>query len=196
MDLQAVRSRFENHVRSGMFKPVARHLGHDADDRMQEGVALTWKLYRDQAERGHDVEPALLVHACRLRARDLSRNLASDRTQKLRDVCDPRNQTTGRVALLDIDAHGDNHGHALGMAGTTCINPTAKLESAIDLSNWLDGLSDGDRQMLELRAAGYTWKEASTAMGLPLKTAYDRCQKLGMELARRGGVPAPAPACA
>ena len=82
------------------------------------------------------------------------------------------------------------------MAGATCINPTAKLDSAIDLSNWLDGLSDGDRRMLELRAEGFTWKEASTATGVPLKTAYDRCQKLGMDLARRGGVPAPAPACA
>jgi len=196
MDLQQVRSRFENHVRSGMFKPVARHLGHDADDRLQEGVALTWKLYRKQAELGHEVEPALLVHACRLRARDLSRKLASDRTQKLRDVCDPRNQISGRVALLDIDANAEGHGHALGMAGATCTNPTAKLDSAIDLSNWLDGLSNGDRRMLELRAEGFTWKEASHAMGLPLKTAYDRCQKLGMELARRGGVPAPAPACA
>ena len=81
------------------------------------------------------------------------------------------------------------------MAGATCMNPTAKLDAAIDLSNWLDGLSDGDRRMLELRAEGFTWKEASHAMGLPLKTAYDRCQKLGMDLARRG-VPAPAATCA
>ena len=48
--------------------------------------------------------------------------------------------------------------------------------------------------MLELRAEGFTWKEASAATGMPLKTAYDRCQRLGVDLARRAGVPAPAPA--
>ena len=194
MDVQQARTRFDDHIRRGIFAPIARHIRND-EDRLQEGLALTWKLYRKQAELGHDVEPAILVHACRLRARDLSRTLANDRTQKLRDVCDPRNQVSGRVALLDIDANAESHGHALGMAGATCINPTAKLDSAIDLSDWLDTLSSGDRKMLELRAEGFTWKEASVAMGLPLKTAYDRCRVLGMELARRG-VPAPAPACA
>ena len=70
-----------------------------------------------------------------------------------------------------------------------------KLDSAIDLSNGLAGLSDGDRRMLELRAKGFTWKETGAELGVALKTAYDRCRVLGMELARRS-VPAPAPACA
>jgi len=195
MDLQQARTRFDDHCRRGIFAPIARHLGHDADDRLQEGVALTWKLYREHAEHGRELEPALLLHACRLRARDLSRTVANDRTQKLRDAYDPRNQVSRRVALLDIDADAESHGHALGMAGIACINPTSKLDSAIDLSDWLGTLSKPNRRMLKLRAEGFTWKEASTAMGLPLKTAYDRCRVLGMELARRG-VPAPAPACA
>ena len=159
---------------------------------MQEGVGQCWKLYREQAERGHELEPALLVHACRLRAIDLSRNLANDRRQKLRDAYDPRNQVAGRVALLDIDAHADGHGHALGMAGPLCANPTTKLDSAIDLSDWLDTLSSGDRSLLELRAEGFTWQEAGAATGMPLKSAYDRGRRLGQELASRAGVSAPA----
>jgi hypothetical protein len=78
MDLQAVRTKFDNHIRRGIFAPIARHLGHDADDRLQEGVALTWKLCPEHAERGHEIEPALLVHACRLRATDPSRSLANN----------------------------------------------------------------------------------------------------------------------
>jgi len=189
MDLQAVRTRFDDHIRHGIFRPVARHIRND-EDRMQEGMALTWRLYLEQAERGNDVEPALLVHACRLRAQDLSRNLANDRSQKLRDAYDPRNQAAGRVALLDIDAHADSHGHALGMAGPMCANPTTKLDSAIDLSDWLDTLSSGDRSLLTLRAEGFTWQDASAVTGMPLKSAYDRGRRLGMDLDRRAGVPA------
>ena len=196
MDLQTARTKFDGHIHRGIFAPIARHLGHDADDRMQEGVALTWKLFREQAERGRELEPALLVHACRLRAQDLSRSLANDRRQKLRDAYDPRNQAGGRVALLDIDAHVGSHGNALGMAGPMCINPTNRLDSAIDLSDWLGTLSSGDRSLLELRAEGFTWQEAGAVMGMPLKSAYDRGHKLGMDLARRAGVPAPASACA
>jgi hypothetical protein len=120
------------------------------------------------------------------------RTLANDRGQKLRDAYDPRNQAAGRVALLDIDGHGD----ALGMADATCIDPTSKLDSAIDLSDWLDTLDSGDRSLLGLRAEGFTWQEADAVMGMPLKTAYDRGHKLGMDLARRAGVPAPATECA
>jgi DNA-directed RNA polymerase specialized sigma24 family protein len=195
MDPQAVRTKFDEHVRRGIFAPVARHLGHDAADRMQEGMALTWKLYREQADRGRELEPALLVHACRMRAQDLSRSLANDRSQKLRDAYDPRNQMAGRVALVDADAHGDGHGNAFGMAESACINPTSRLDSAIDLSDWLDTLSSGDRSLMELRAEGFTWQEAGAVMGMPLKTVYDRGHKLGMDLARRAGVPAPASAC-
>jgi hypothetical protein len=194
MDLQAARTRFDDHIRRGIFAPIARHLGLDAADRMQEGMALTWKLYREHAERGHELDPALLVHACRLRAIDLSRNLANDRRQRLRDAYDPRNQAAGRVALLAVDAHG--RGNALGMAGATCINPTTKLDSAIDLSAWLDTLTSGDRSLMELRAEGFTWKEAGAVMGMPLRSAYDRGHKLGIDLARRAGVAAPASACA
>ena len=117
--------------------------------------------------------------------------MANDRRQQLRDAYDPRTQLAGRVALLDVDSHGN----ALGMAGATCVDPTYKIGSAIDLGDWLGTLCTGDGGLLTLRAEGFTWKEASAAMGLPLKTAYDRCQKLGLELARRS-VPAPAPACA
>jgi hypothetical protein len=45
MNLQAARSKFEGHVRRGIFQPVARHVPHDTEDRMQDAIAQTWAMY-------------------------------------------------------------------------------------------------------------------------------------------------------
>jgi hypothetical protein len=70
MDLQQARSTFDHHVRQGIFRPVARHLYDDNEDRLQDAVCQTWEMYRRYAERGQELEPAILLHACRLTAQD------------------------------------------------------------------------------------------------------------------------------
>ncbi|HQP36700.1 MAG TPA: hypothetical protein PLI95_16050 [Polyangiaceae bacterium] len=188
MNLQAARSKFEGHVRRGIFQPVSRHIPHDAEDRMQDAIAQTWAMYRRYAERGQDIEPAILVHSCRLKAQDIGRHFANDGTQKKRDVFDKRNYLDGRVALIDIDVPDrDADADVIpGFAEAMAMNPTRKINSAIDLTAWLETLHARDRKMLELRAAGHTWEETGAAVGMPLRSAYGRCQKLGMELASLG----------
>ena len=157
-------------------KELRARLDRDVDDRMQEGMALTWKPYREQAEHGRELEPALLVHACRLRTQDLSRTLANDRRQQLRDAYDPRTQLAGRVALLDVDSHGN----ALGMAGATCVDPTYKIGSAIDLGDWLGTLCTGGRGTAHATRRGVHLEGSQCRDGLafedslrPLPEAWD-----------------------
>ena len=188
MNPQSARLKFEGHVRRGIFRPVARHITHDAEDRLQDAICQTWATYQRYAQRGQDLEPAILVHACRLRAQDIGRHFAGGGTQKKRDAYDERNFLQERVALVDIDAP-DREADAsviLGFAEAMSTNPTHKLNSAIDLSCWLKTLEPGDRKMLELRAAGHTWAQTGAAVGTTLRSAYGRCRKLGTELARLG----------
>jgi hypothetical protein len=43
MTLESIRSSFDQKVRSGIFNPILRHLAGDiAEDRLQEGIGLTW----------------------------------------------------------------------------------------------------------------------------------------------------------
>jgi hypothetical protein len=49
-----VRDAFAQKVKRGIFDPVARHLGEDQrDERLAEGVALTFEKYAKEAEQGH-----------------------------------------------------------------------------------------------------------------------------------------------
>jgi hypothetical protein len=89
--------------------------------------------------------------------------------------------------MIDIDVPDRDANVILGFAEATSSNPTREVNSAIDLFDWLATLPARDRKMLELRAAGHTWKVAGAAVGMPLRSAFDRCKRLGMELAERMG---------
>ena len=76
MTLESIRSSFDEKVRRGMSRPITRRLHADmAEDRSQEALALVYMQYRRHAEQGHVLDDALLVHAARLRAEDLSRTV-------------------------------------------------------------------------------------------------------------------------
>ena len=181
---QAARAKFEGHVRKGIFQPVARHITHDTEDRLQDAICQTWGMYRRNAERGKDLNPAILVHACRRRAKDIGRHFANGGTHKKRDVFDQRNFLEGRVAMIDIDV-ADGDAGILGFAQTTSINPSRKVISAIDLGDWLRTLPARDRKMLALREAGHSWEETGAAVGMSMRSAYERCRSLGVQLACR-----------
>jgi len=153
-----LRAAFEDKIRRGIFKPIERHLHEDIrEERMQEALGLTWRLYAEQAERGEILDDALLVHACKLRAIDLSRYVAQcDGGQRKRDVFDLRNYLAGRVEVLRLDGlyeeeDDDGEKHRLenkqekpvsiGFAEVRCNNPLRKIHSAIDLTAWLAQLS-------------------------------------------------------
>ena len=139
-------------------------------------------MVRRHALRGEEVSPAILVLACRRRARDLSRHFAHDGIKK-HDVYDRRNYLRGGSKCVDVDA--PDIAESVGSSLVNDSNPTQKVDSAIDLHDWLATLPPRDQKMLRLRGAGHTWAETSRAMRMPLRTAYERCLRLGNELQSR-----------
>jgi hypothetical protein len=135
--------------------------------RLLEGVARCWRVFEREAARGHQLDPALLVYLCRLRALELGRQIDNQRTQRLRDALDPRNVIAGRVSLVHLDALDYRKPPPAGAAERLCSNPACKLASAVDLRDWLATLPERDRQLLELPAEVHTWAETGRAVGMP-----------------------------
>lgn len=195
-----LRRSFEDKIRRGIFKPIERFLHEDIrEERMQEALGLTWRLYADHAERGEILDDALLVHACKLRAIDLSRYVAQcDGGQRKRDVFDLRNYIAGHVEVLrfgDFDADDEHRGPdedeapiGFGLAEATSSNPTRRIISAVSLTAWLAELPVEDRHMLELRAAGLTLEETAEKMSVSTSCVFVNCRRLGLALAEHAGI--------
>ena len=172
------RRAFDEKVRAGIFNPIARHLHEEIrEDRLAEGIAFAWKLYKT-----HDgnVDTALLVHHARLRACDVSRNVAGG--YKKNDVLDARGIVAGKVEIVHVD--GDD----IGLARELSRDPTRKILSAISLKSWLNDLPEDDRRMLELRMSGCALEEMATIFNVDTSNVCRRLQKLGLELAKQAEI--------
>lgn len=187
MDINAA---FTEKVHRGIFNPVARHLANPntAEDRMQEGLALTWDQYRRRAEEGRVLDDALLVHIAKLKATDLGRSIVPAQGHPRRDAMDPRNFHCGRVELCVFDE--------LGHAVLGSMNPEPKLQGAIDLESWLTGLTEKDQAIVTAKAEGWTLKEIAASVGMSFSGVRGRLQRLGQELAAWAGLPVPGAAAA
>jgi hypothetical protein len=186
-----VGDAFAAKVRAGIFNPVARHLREDlVDDRMAEGIGMAFEQYITRAAEGRLMPDAVLVHACHLRAIDLSRRLAgADGAQPKKDVYDERNFKEGHVELLRLDGVSDEgDGTFIGFAEPEVPNPARKLASAVDLDRWVTGLVSEDRLMLALRQGGHTLTEIGTTIGRSTSFVLARLNELGRELAVRAGL--------
>jgi hypothetical protein len=187
-----VKRSFAAKVQRGMFQPVARHLRTDiAEDRLAEGIAMTFELYAQSVARGRPLPDAILVHACHMRAIDLSRRVAgAGGGHPKRDVFDPRNFYAGKVEVLSLEAQiEDADGEPwLGFAEPGVPNPAHRYASAMDLASWLGDQSAEDRLVLALRAAGSTLQEIGEATGKSINWARHRLLRLGYELAERAEV--------
>jgi hypothetical protein len=112
-------------------------------------------------------------------------------THSARDAMDERNRFDGRVEVVHLEGifeedagHGDR-AIAIGLADAGAPNPAARLDSAIDLRTWLDGLDNDDRHLLELRAAGCGLAECAVVVGVTTSSASCRLRLLGQALAAR-----------
>ena len=193
MNSDELRLAFDAKVRKGIFAPVGRHLPDDVrEDRLQDGICMTWAMFERYAERGEVLNDAILVHACRLRATDASRYYVPADGQRKKDVFDPRSYMSGKVEVLRLDGIDDTNGSdatsSLGYADVYADDPTTKLMSALDLSAWLVELPEEDQELLALRASGYTLEETGLRMGMSTSFAFGRSRRLGEELAERAGV--------
>jgi hypothetical protein len=195
MTLESIRSSFDEKIRRGMFRPITRRLHADtAEDRSQEALALVYEQYRRHAEQGHVLDDALLVHAARLRAEDLGRQIVPcDGVARKTCVMDVRNYIDGKVEVLRLDKIVSDHDEAnmLGLAEAMAANPVRKLVSAIDLEAWLAGLSEDDQVLLSMRMAGYKLKPIAKRLGISTSAVWARCRELGRELAERAHLEVP-----
>jgi hypothetical protein len=198
MSEQEIRKQFEEKVRRGIFRPVARYITRAADpeERLAEAVAMTFELYAVHARRGEVLDDGVLVHHCRLRAVDLARHLVRGQHSAL-DVLDPRCYHAGKVEVLHLDGlpeedggfHGEEDGAVLAdLLDGLARDPAPKLDSALDLTSWLSTLPAGDQAMLAARYAGCTLEETARATGSSTTTVFARLRRLGGELAQRAGI--------
>jgi hypothetical protein len=165
-----------------------------AEDRSQEALALVYEQYRRHAEQGHILDDALLVHAARLRAEDLGRQIVPcDGVARRTCVMDVRNYIDGKVEVLRLDKIVEDRGEVdfLGLAEAMAANPVRKLVSAIDLGAWLGGLSENDQVLMAMRMAGHRLKPIAKRLGISTSAAWSRCRELGHELAERAHVEVP-----
>jgi len=195
MNLETIRSSFDQKIRSGMFKPITRRLHADmAEDRSQDALALVYEQYRRHAERGEILDDALLVHAARLRAEDLSRQIVPA-GGKARKTCamDLRNYIEGKVEIFRLDKilHDREECGLLGLAESLAANPVRKILSAIDLEAWIASLPEDDQVLLSMRMAGHRLKSIARRLGIRTERAWSRCRRLGHELAERAQLEVP-----
>lgn len=197
--MDKITQEFNDKIKAGMFRPVARYLTNPqtAEDRMQEGLALTWhQFYRNAHERGKILSDAILVHACRLRATNLSRHIEDTKGHwRYHDALDERAYKDGKVEVLRYDGLLENNDEDdpqilqyIGFAEECCTSTERKLNSALDLESWLADQTARDSSMLEMRQAGYSVPKIATELGVSTSTAYERIRRLGRELAGRAGV--------
>jgi len=191
-----INRAFEEKVKRGIFRPVARHLTSQAtaEDRMQEGLCMTWLAYRHYAlNKNRTLDDGILVHSCRQRAVDLDRRFvgkagASNRNQ---DVLDPRAYRDGHVEVYRIDGiHDDDSPEGdrrvqIGWAEAMAANPGRKIRSALDLEAWVGSLSHMDRYMVEKKMAGFSTSQIAADLDLSISTVHQKLKKLGLELATR-----------
>jgi len=197
-----IRKTFGEKVRRGMFRSVERHLPDLCrEERMAEGLALTFELFRKKALDGELLDDALLVHACRLRAIDCTRCLVrQEGCERGRDVLELRNFWAGKVEVLHLDGvlgedeeqpgDGDPTVEAAALDAVS-TNPTARIISAISLGEWLEHLEDSEVKLMALRLQGFTLGELASELGLGVTTVCHRLHRLGEQLAAHAHLPVP-----
>jgi len=195
--LDDARRRFDALVRRGVFRPVERFVcrDRDADDRMAEGIGACWAWYAREAALGHEPDVALCVHVVRLRALDRSRSVVPRGRRPALDAYDAAGRPSCRVEMRRLDEVRDDdedqerrEDPSLGIARIGVANPEPNIASALDLSSWLDALASADRQMIEMRGAGFKLAEISKTTGRSVASVFRTTRRLGLDLAERAGV--------
>jgi hypothetical protein len=193
-----INAAFSDKVRRGIFKPVARHLSDfaAAEDRLQAAICMTWEMFaRYAAERNAVLSDGILVHSCRQRAVDLSRDFVpADGGWRNQDVLDPRAYRDGKVEVLRLDGPAPDGSREpdrvleISYAEAMALRPERKMNSAIDLESWVKQQSSMDQLILEKRMEGYTLEQIAFDLDLTTSKVFERSKALGLELAGRAGV--------
>lgn len=188
------RTRFAALVAGGALKACQRHVAgaHDAEERVAEGLAMTWVWYRKQVALGRDPELRLVRHCCKCRTVDRGHRLDSgDHRHWPQDVYHMQGRNGVELRRLVLLADADDNVEEdpnLGLAEPGAQDPTEKYNSAIDLADWLAQLKASERTLLAMKLAGYRLGEIGKRLRLTPDTVWKYGQRLGQELATRAGV--------
>jgi hypothetical protein len=187
----AAKQQVADLVAKGAFRPVERYLPSEiAEERVQDAVCQTMEMAARYAERGKQVQPAILVHYCRLRATDPTRQFVRSHGRGL-DPLNPHLYMRGKVAevlhleLPDEDDGGFDEDRPLGFALSLSSNPTAAIMDALDLLDWLEELPAVDVELLAARLEGLTLAEVGERLAFDVGYVCQRLRALGRELAAR-----------
>lgn len=193
-----VQQQFSALMQKRAFEPIRRFLtGADADDRLAEGIAMTYETALRKAQQGVKMDDALIVYAARLRAVEIRREFVKGR-QPRRDALHRANYTDGRTEVLHLDGFEDETdgwlregdvGLQVAWSAALTHDPTEKIVSALDLCAWVADLDDGDRALLAGRVAGLTLQELASRYGRSVTAVFQRLRVLGHGLACLLGLP-------
>lgn len=188
---------FEKKIRKKIFDPVKRFLSNPAtaSDQFQEGLAATWLTYHRYTSKGVVLDDALLIIKCRWVATDLNRRFAGTVGASCtnQDVLDPRAYRDGHALVyrldgIDKESGENNRSMEIQFAEAMTASPEEIINSALDLTIWLQKLSSQDQLIIALKYAGLNAVEIARQ----LKCSYYSIQKqerfLGYELAKRAGI--------
>lgn len=192
--LAVAQERFEDLIRCGALKAAERFVAYapDREDRIGEGLAHAWRWYRDQFLQGRVPDLALVRHVVNLRTADRRRRFVSGDRSRWQD--DVYNRQGRDIELRRLDTVFDDDGderredRSLGLARLGVQDPTTNLVSEMDLTRWLETLPTTDREMVELRGAGFALGEIGRATGRSVAGVHRRVRQLGEQLALRAGV--------
>ncbi|MBN1774741.1 MAG: hypothetical protein JXB32_26015, partial [Deltaproteobacteria bacterium] len=193
--LTSAQRQFDHLARTAL-KPCERWICRDADfeDRRQEGLGRCWEWYCKQVIAGTVPDTALIVHACSLAMKNRSRTLVGHEHRPRHDVYDRQGldlelrRLDGVRNYDDDDDRHEEQDPALGLARPGVANPEMNLLSAMDLDNWLQSLTSADRELMEMRGAGYGYEEIGVAVGKSTTGAFRRARDLGSQLADHADV--------
>ncbi|MEI7705687.1 MAG: hypothetical protein WCK73_13940 [Deltaproteobacteria bacterium] len=192
-----VNEQFSRLMRKGAFNPIRRLItGPDADDRLAEGIAMSFEAALRKAEQGVQMDDGLIIHAARLRAIEIRRQFVKG-GQPRRDALHRANFTDGRTTVLHLDGLEDETegwpregdvGLQVAWAAALTHDPCEKIHSALDLDTWLAGRDDADRAILADRLAGMSLQEVADRAEISLTAVFQRLRFLGQDLAAHAGV--------
>ena len=192
-----VHRQFDRLMRRGAFNPIRRFLtGTDADDRLAEGVAMSYEAALRKADQGVLLDDAIVILAARLRAIDIRRGFVKG-GQPRRDALHRANYTDGRTEVFHIDGFEDEadgwprEGDVdlqIAWLAATSLEPAEQLTAAVDLDSWLTGLPTADRELLAGRLAGYSLQELASHTDRSITSVFQRLRDLGTDLAHHADI--------
>ena len=180
-----LRAAFDQKVRAGLFKHVARRApAHLREDLLQDAICQTWEAFVRYAMAGKTLTDKNLVQLCywkliARRGRSFVRLTARPRC----DVLHWRN--FARIPLVFLDETPSKGGDPRPCGPSDAAIATAPAQetrlACLALNAWLDGLESRDKKILRLREAGQGQRAIAQKLGIAPWAVKERLKRMERE---------------